>query len=106
MEVENGLLFFWGEVASLDVWPQVVGPSEPAALAASIKSCKRGEHQTYKAVIHKRKREREVPTCKFWECSPAAMAMLLNVLDQLLVFFRSPGTFLKAMLITAGRSPH
>lgn len=40
MEPEDGLLFFLGELPSLDVGPEVVGPSQPAALATPVEPCK------------------------------------------------------------------
>ena len=40
VELEDGLLFLLGELPSLDVWPQVVGPSQPAALATPVEPCK------------------------------------------------------------------
>jgi hypothetical protein len=36
VEVEDGLLLLLRELAPLDVRPQVVGPSQPAALAAPV----------------------------------------------------------------------
>ena len=38
VEVEDGLLLVLGELAPLDVRPQVVGPPQPAALATPLKS--------------------------------------------------------------------
>jgi hypothetical protein len=40
VELEDGLFFLLGELPSLDVWPQVVGPSQPAALATPVEPCK------------------------------------------------------------------
>lgn len=40
VKVENGLLLLRREFASLDVWPQVVCPSQSATLAASIEAYK------------------------------------------------------------------
>jgi hypothetical protein len=39
VEVEDGLLLLLRELAPLDVRPQVVGPSQPAALAAPVQPC-------------------------------------------------------------------
>jgi hypothetical protein len=39
VELENGLFFLRGELPSLDIGPQVVRPSQPAALAAPVQSC-------------------------------------------------------------------
>jgi len=40
VEVQDGLFFLLRELAPLDVRPQVVGPPQPAALAASVQPCK------------------------------------------------------------------
>lgn len=46
-------------------------------------------------------------TCMFRESSPAAMAVLVDVVDKFLIFFRSPGAFLEAStFITARRPTH
>ena len=39
VELEDGLLFLGCELSSLDIWPQVVGPSQSAALATPVESC-------------------------------------------------------------------
>jgi hypothetical protein len=39
VEPEDCLLFLIAELSSLDIWPQVVGPSQPAALSAPVQSC-------------------------------------------------------------------
>lgn len=41
-----------------------------------------------------------------WECTPATMAMLVNVLDQELVLFRTPSTSFNSILITTWCSSH
>lgn len=66
MEVDDHLLLFISEIASLDVRPQVVDPAEAATLATSVET---GKHR---------------------ERSPTAMAMSLYVLHQLPVFFWRP----------------
>jgi len=45
-------------------------------------------------------------TGKSGQCSPAPMAVLLDVLHELLVFFRGPGALLETILITARRPSH
>ena len=39
VELEDGLLFLRCELSSLDIRPQVVGPSQSAALATPVESC-------------------------------------------------------------------
>lgn len=39
MEVEYQLLLLLGEMATLDVWPQVVRPPQPTALATPQQTC-------------------------------------------------------------------
>ena len=36
VQAANNVLLFFGEVAVLDVWPQIVEPSQPAAFAAPL----------------------------------------------------------------------
>jgi hypothetical protein len=38
VELDDGLLLLQAELAPLDVWPEVVGPPEPAALAAPLQA--------------------------------------------------------------------
>lgn len=45
-------------------------------------------------------------TCEFGEGSPAAMAMLLDVLYEDVVFLRRPRTFLEPALVAARRPSH
>lgn len=44
MEPDDKVLFFEGNVPSLDVGPQVVQPTEPAALATPLKPCAEDMH--------------------------------------------------------------
>ena len=37
--MHNHLIFFPGEATALDVWPQVIRPPQPTALAAPLQSC-------------------------------------------------------------------
>jgi hypothetical protein len=39
MEADNKVFLLLGEAAPLEVRPQVVDPSKPAALAASLQAC-------------------------------------------------------------------
>jgi hypothetical protein len=40
MQLDDGLFFLQAELAPLDVWPKVVGPSQSATLAAPLQTCK------------------------------------------------------------------
>ena len=39
MEADDEILLVVGDVAALDVWPEVVQPPQPAALAAPAQTC-------------------------------------------------------------------
>ena len=82
MEVDDEALFFLRKLPSLDVGSEIVGPAQPAALSAAVEPSVLGE----------------VP--------PAPMAVLLDVVHQLLVLLRRPWPFLHPGLIATRRSPH
>lgn len=87
VEVDDHGLFFFREVASLDVRPQVIDPPQSAALAAPVEACFPGE------------------------VTPSPMAFLLYELAQLRVFLSAPRPFLqpvRLMVVTraARRSNH
>lgn len=70
MEVDDGLLFFLGEVSPLDIRPEIVGPSEPATLSAPVQACKLGQS------------------------SPTPMPISFYVFHQLFILLRCPWPFL------------
>uniref|UniRef100_A0A0E0IDK5 Uncharacterized protein n=1 Tax=Oryza nivara TaxID=4536 RepID=A0A0E0IDK5_ORYNI len=74
VEVEDGLLLLLGELAPLDVRPQ-----SEEVWSWGLKNC----------------------TCKPGQCPPAAMAILLDVVEQLLILLRCPWPLLEATLIAA-----
>jgi hypothetical protein len=41
VKFKNGFFFFWCKVVVIEVRPQIICPSEPTALAASVKSFKK-----------------------------------------------------------------
>lgn len=82
VELDDGLLLLQAELAPLDVRPEVVRPPEPAALAAPLQPGLGGQR------------------------APAAVALLLNVGQQLLVLLRRPRPLLQPLLLAARRSPH
>jgi len=77
MELDDELILFLGEVAALQVRPQVIDPPEAAALAATEEA----------------RRLRERP--------PAALAVGPDVRDEPLIFFFGPCTFVRVSLLTA-----
>ena len=70
MEFYDDALLLVGEFSAANIGAKIVGPSEAAALAAAVKSR------------------------ALWESSPAAVAVFLYVLHELLIFFRCPGSLL------------
>lgn len=82
VEVDDDLLFLFGELPSLDIRPQIVRPPQPATLPAPVQP---GE-------LRKR--------------SPAPMPVRVYVISELLVLFRSPRPLLQPGLVAARRSPH
>lgn len=82
MEVNDGVLLFEREPAPLDVGPQIVRPPQPAALPAPLQP----------GIL------REGP--------PVAVAVPLDVVDQLLVLLRRPRAFLEPVLVATRRPSH
>ncbi|KAJ6748118.1 hypothetical protein OIU79_029276, partial [Salix purpurea] len=82
MEVNDKLLLIVVKKASLQVWPEVVGPAKTAALAAPTES---GELR---------------------DSTPATLAVREDKIDQLLVFLSRPRALLHAELVTARLSTH
>ncbi|KAL6007937.1 hypothetical protein ACLOJK_033442 [Asimina triloba] len=82
MEVDNQLLLCISQEASFEIRPEVVGPPQPAALAAAKEAGELGNS------------------------SPAALAIGEDEVDELLVFLGGPWPLLHAQLVTAGLSAH
>lgn len=82
MEVNDHFLFILGQKASLQVWPQVIGPPQPATLSTPQQSCKLGNSP------------------------PTALAMGEDEVDELLVLFSCPWPFLQSNFVTARLSSH
>ena len=82
MEINNKLFFILVKKATLQVGPEVISPTEAATLAASPESG------------------------KLRDGTPTTLAMHKNEVDQLLVFFSSPGSFFDTKLVTARLPPH
>jgi hypothetical protein len=82
VKFNNDLIFFFSEIASLEVRPQIVYPPQSATLATPKQ------------------------TCSFGEGTPAALTMSTDVIDKALVFFLSPSAFVGVGFFTARRPPH
>lgn len=82
MEVNNKLLFGFIEEASLQVGPEVISPTEAAALAAAAK------------------------TSELRDSAPAALAVCEHEVHQFLVLLGCPWTFLHTKLVTTRLPAH
>lgn len=82
MEINNQLFFSFSKEASLQVGPEIVGPTEPATLAAPAKS---GELR---------------------HSSPATLAISENKVDELLVLLSCPWPFLYPKFVTTRLPSH
>lgn len=82
VKLDNGLLFGLGEFTVLEIRAEVVGPAEPATLAAPLKAGVFGNE------------------------SPITRAVLSYVGRELVVFFRSPLPSLHVVLLAAWNPPH
>lgn len=76
MEINNKLFLSFIKEATLQVWPEVISPSEAATFATSAK------------------------TGELWDCPPTALAMSEDEIDQFLVFLSCPRPFLHTKLVT------
>jgi hypothetical protein len=82
VELDDDVVLLVGEVASLEVWPEVVDPPEAAALAAPLQPRRLGQRP------------------------PATFAVGLDVGDQTLVFLLGPCALVRVRLLAARRPPH
>ncbi|THU44349.1 hypothetical protein C4D60_Mb02t06470 [Musa balbisiana] len=81
VEVDNELLLFLGELASLDIRSEVIGPPEPATLPAAVQAGQLGD------------------------AMPAPPPMLLHVINELPVLLRCPWPLLQAAHLLVTRRP-
>jgi hypothetical protein len=122
VELDDGLLLLQAELAPLDVRPEVVRPPEAAALAAPLQPC----HTAISACMSRRSQRKPNSVAEMLlslrllttlasnseltgfggQRAPAAVAVLLNVGEQLLVLLRRPRALLEPLLVAARRSPH
>ena len=79
VEADDEGLLVGGEVAALDVRAEVVGPAETAALAAAVEAGELGQ------------------------AAPAAVPVLIYVVDEQLVLLRRPRAFLHPRVLVAAR---
>lgn len=82
VEINDKLFFIFIKNATLQVGSEVVSPTEAAALATSPESS------------------------EFRDGTPTTLTMYEYEIDQLLVFFSSPWSFLHAKLVTAWLPSH
>lgn len=82
MKLDDDFIFFFSEIASLEIRPKVIYPPQSAALAAPKQ------------------------TSSFRKGTPAAFTMGADVTDEALVFFLSPSTFVGVGFFTARGPSH
>lgn len=82
MEFDDELIFFFREIATLEIRSKVVDPPQPAALPTSKEA--------------RRLRQR----------TPAAFAVSSDVGSEAVVFFLGPSSFVGVSLLAARRSSH
>jgi hypothetical protein len=82
VEIDDGVVLLVGEVATLEVWPEVVDPPKAAALAAPLQPGRLGQRP------------------------PASFAVGLDVGNQTQVFLLGPCTLVRVCLLAARRPPH
>lgn len=80
MEFDDEIIFFEGEVSSLEIRAEIVNPPKTAAFAAAEK------------------------TGGSWKRAPTAFAVRFDVRDELIVFFFSPSSFVRVVLLAARRA--
>lgn len=54
MNVNNDLLFFSSEGTPLQIWPQIINPSQPATLPTSLQACTLKNHIIFYLFYHTR----------------------------------------------------
>ena len=99
MELDDGLFLLQAELAPLDVWSQVVGPPQPATLPAPLQPCTEWQRSQFSPTMSRPRLRRLTGFGR--QRSPAPVAVLLDVGEQLLVFLRRPGPLLQAHLLAA-----
>lgn len=82
MEFDDEVIFFEGEITSLEIRPKIVNPPESAAFATPLK------------------------TSGSRERTPTTFTVSFDVRDELIVFFLSPSSFIRVVLLAARRPPH
>jgi hypothetical protein len=110
VELEDGAVLLGGEGSALDVRAQVVGPPQPAALAAPVQPCPT-KPLTYstrsdeRAVGENMSRANKL-TRELGEQAPVAGSVGLDEVDEQLVLLRRPRPLFHALSVAARRPPH
>ncbi|KAF3552508.1 hypothetical protein DY000_02004794 [Brassica cretica] len=94
-----------GTLNNVITFPPVIDPSQSTTLSTSLQTCTRLKTFSYKKVVFFSLGLRNV-TSEFRDRAPAAMAMMDDVIEKLLVFFRRPKPFFQLLFVTARMSPH
>jgi hypothetical protein len=107
VELDDGLLLLGGEWPPLDVRPEVVGPPQPAALAAPAQTCMQTVQNVMRAIYAEQggRKPKKRQTCELGEHAPAPVAVGLDVVDEELVLLRRPRALLEPLIHVAARRP-
>lgn len=106
MEPNNEILFVVGDVAALNVGPEIVQPSQPAALATSLQACILGVRVSRGKTEEEGDEHIYIRTSSVGEVSPSAFAVGLNVRGQQSVFHGGPGSSIQSFLGATWTPPH
>lgn len=82
MEFDDDLVFFIGKISTFEIRTKVINPSEPATLTTSQQSC------------------------GFGKGTPTTFAVITDVIDETLVFFFGPCSFVCVGFLATRRPSH
>ena len=112
MQLDYGFFFFESKSPSFNIRSKIISPSKPTTFSTSSKSCKYQEQNPilnfydYLAEKKRKKEKKKKSTSIFRKITPIPGSVNLNIANELLILLGSPGTFFKAIFITAWSSPH
>jgi hypothetical protein len=106
VELEDGVVLLGGEGPALDVRAQVVGPPQPAALAAPVQPCPTTRRLSPNCSLNPTSHGRRKLTGELGEQAPVAGPIGLDEVDEQLVLLRRPRPLLHALAVAARRPPH